>query len=132
MIGILIYQKCQEDPWSRSVPRHRRQVTSEARKRMASAISSGCAMRFIGTREMRSALFSGVPANRFNMPVSIVPRSDDIDAHPGLGKLKSCCLGKTFHRMLAGNIESRAGCTCSVVSTGNVDDAPAALREHHS
>lgn len=59
-------------------------------------------------------------------------RSDDIDAHPGLGKLKSCCLGKTFHRMLAGNIESRAGCTCSVVSTGNVDDAPAALREHHS
>src|ERR1700737_889178 len=46
--------------------------------------------------------------------------------------LKRRRLRQPFDGMLAGNIESSAGCTCSAVSRGNVDDATAALRKHHS
>ena len=61
---------------------------------MASAISSGCAMRFIGTREMRSALFSGVPVNRFNMPVSIVPGATTLMRTPVSANSRAAALVK--------------------------------------
>jgi len=50
-----------------------KEALSEARKRIASATSSGWPIRFMGTREIKSALFSGVPVKRFNIPVSIGP-----------------------------------------------------------
>ena len=60
---------------------------SDARNTMVSAISSAVPTRFTGTPEIKAALFSAVPVNRFTMPVSIGSWGDYVHAYAGLRHL---------------------------------------------
>src|ERR1700730_14145685 len=78
----------------------------------------------------------GLPFVRTSEPVQHPSldrtRGDHVYTYTRPRWLKRGRLRQPVDGMLAGNIESSAGCSCSAVSRGNVDDATPALRKHHS